>query len=208
MKTITFTNIGRLMFWFGGMQPNVNFHVEQVTTMVDIADHVKNVEFDTPVRHGFVITLDVPLEPVINAIKKDLGGHSFAFEKMDGVDAYNCIIGDTYFVIRKEEKHEQYSFESSVCSKLTNIAVPYQMSAKRLMYLSKCIRLKEVTAFKLFLLADIILGDDNSQTNVDPVHQEKISAIKALMVAQSDKQNLLEDLGKFVTSKEINDFIN
>lgn len=208
MKSITFTNIGRLMFWFGGMQPNVNFNVEQVTTMADIADYVKNVEFDTPVRHGFVITLDVPLEPVINGIKKDLGGHSFAFAKMDGVDAYNCTVNDTYFVIRKKEKHEQYSFESSVCAKLTNIAVPYQMSAKRLMYLSKCIQLKNITAFKLFLLTDIILGDDNSQTNVDPVHQEKIDDIKALMVAQSDKQNLLEDLGKFVVSKEINDLID
>ena len=207
MQKIISTYTGRLLHWLSGMKPN-EYLIEQLTLLAP-NEYISDVAYESNVRQGFVITLDCGhIETVIKGIEKDLGSLGFIFTKLPGQHAYSCVIGNTYYVIRWDDGYTPYFFESSTCSKLTKIAVPYQMSAGRILDLANHINLKDTVAFKLCLLTDIIVTGGTNDFVYVPEHQEKINAIFAFMSNKYNQGDLLEHLGEFVEYEEINDILS
>lgn len=208
MQKVIFTNTGRLMHWLSGMKPTAKYQIEQLTLMAP-SKYIEDAVFESAVRQGFVISLGCGLiEPIVKGIEKDLGKLGFTFTKLPELNAYSCIIGNTYYVIRSTEQYNPYFFETSTCSNLTNIAVPYQMSAGRILDLAEYINLEDTVAFKLCLLTDIIVTSGKNDFVSVPRHQKKIDAMHEFMTATCSEQNLLKYLSKFVECEEINDILS
>lgn len=208
MQKVIYTNTGRLMHWLSGMKPTAKYQIEQLTLLAP-SKYIEEAVYESAVRQGFVVTLDSGLiEPVVKGIEEDLGKLGFMFTKLPELNAYSCIIGNTYFVIRSTDQYNPYFFETSTCTNLTKIAVPYQMSAGRILDLADYINLKDTVAFKLCLLTDIVVTSGKNDFVSVPKHQEKIDAIHALVSAKSSEQNLLKYLSTFVADEEINDILS